>query len=107
MVLRDGSEGGAGGGGKGGSKAGVKGGPVSEMVPEEERERAASSLLFSELGLSRKLVRGERVGGGLLLTPDSVTLADEGCYCLYFPSRCCFALAHTPIKIIGVAKECY
>ena len=64
MVLRDGSEGGEGG--KGGGKAGVKASAVSE-VPEKEREQAASSLLFSELGLSRKLVRGEVVG--VLHTP--------------------------------------
>lgn len=60
-MLRDGSEGSEGGKG-GGGKAGVKGGPASE-VPEKERELAASSLLFSELGLSRNLVRGEVVGG--------------------------------------------
>ena len=65
-MLRDGNGSEGSEGGKGGrGKAGGKGGAVSE-VPEKEREQAASSLLFAELGLSRNLVRGEVVGGGNL-----------------------------------------
>ena len=68
MVLRDGS-GSATAGAEGavaGARAAKKAAPSSSSeasssssVPEEERVRAADALLFSDLGLSKALVRSE------------------------------------------------